>query len=271
MRTHTPNGPPRAEFEHRIRALGAALGREDSFKLARSLVLADRTMLGMRTKGLSCADVLSTCRSLDMPRPYEAVIEANYDGANVVLFGLEPRADGCTVKVYLEFWDRVRERVRETNSRTPLLLNLGVKWERGQASRHGLARYTCFPLLSTGEIIARIDALLADANREILSAGLDIVRLAAQRAPGTAFVYLECEEEGNPRRSYDINLYRSGLRLADIRPFIDRACALFGCPSERLWEHPGDLADRLLGHVSGGIGRDGNEFMTVYYEIEPLP
>jgi hypothetical protein len=245
---------PREEFAHRIHGLGVPYGREDSFKLTRSLVLADRTLLGMRTKGLTCANVLATCRSLDMPKQYEEVIETNYGNANVVLFGLEPRDDGSTVKVYLEFWDAVRQRVRETGSRTPLLLNLGVKWEPGHSLRHGLARYTCFPLLTAGEAIGRIDALLADSSREIASAGLGLVRLAAQRAPGSAFVYLECEEDGNPRRSYDINLYKSALRLADGRVLIDQACAHFGCAPETVWNAPGLRADRRLGHLSGGSG-----------------
>ena len=35
-----------------------------------------------------------------------------------------------------------------------------------------------------------------------------------------------------------------------------------------------ELADRsgaLLGHLSGGIGRDGREFLSVYTEVRPLP
>jgi len=259
----------RQPFEHRIRELGVPYGREDSFKLTRPQVLADRTLLGMRTKGLGCADVLSICRSLDMPMQYEQVIETNYAAANVVLFGLERRDGGGTVKVYLEFWDLVRQRVLETGSKAPLLLNLGVKWEPGQPLRHGLARYTCFPLLSAADAAARMGALLADSSRESMAAGLGIVQRAAQHATG--FIYLECEEDGNPRRSYDINLYKSGLRLEDSRDFIDRACLHFGHAPESVWSLPGLRGDRRLGHLSGGIGRDAREFMTVYYEIEPLP
>ena len=271
MRLHTLKSLSQQEFELLIRRLGVAYGREDSFKLTCPHVLADRTLLGMRTTGLSCADVLATCRSLEMPAQYEETIETNYGDANVVLFGLEPRGSSCTVKVYLEFWDVVRRRVRETGSRTPLLLNLGVKWEPGHPLQHGLARYTCFPLLSVGDAIGRIGVLLANSSREMVSAGLGLIRQAAQRVPGAAFVYLECEEAGNPRRSYDINLYQSGLRLADGQAFIDRACAHLGCPPATVWERSGPRADQRLGHLSGGIGRDGREFMTVYYEIEPLP
>jgi hypothetical protein len=79
---------------------------------------------------------------------------------------------------------------------------------------------------------------------------------------------MEVAEPDNPRRSYDINVYRAELHLGDIADLVGSVAADFAVPRPQvraLLERDGA---RDLGHLSGGRGRDGSEFVTIYYGVE---
>ena len=107
-------------------------------------------------------------------------------------------------------------------------------------------------------------------GRNSAKAARDILALAAARVGRDSFVYVEAEEEGNPRRSFDLNFYKAGLRVADLRVPLSRLCEKYSIPSARLESLLGESAARPFGHLSGGLGREGEDFLTVYYEIEGL-
>ena len=92
--------------------------------------------------------------------------------------------------------------------------------------------------------------------------------LAARR--NAAPIYLEVGEEGTARRSYDINLYKANLTLAEIEPVLLEAAARYALPQERFAAFYSQLRQRPFGHLSGGFARDGSDFLTVYYETQPL-
>jgi len=59
---------------------------------------------------------------LGMPQCYQRLLLDHFADANMVLFGLEDREDGGVFKIYLEFWDQLKHRVRTTGSSEPGLL-----------------------------------------------------------------------------------------------------------------------------------------------------
>ena len=91
---------------------------------------------------------------------------------------------------------------------------------------------------------------------------------AARR--NAAPIYLEVGEEGTARRSYDINLYKANLTLAEIEAVLLEAAARYALPQERFAAFYSQLRQRPFGHLSGGFARDGSDFLTVYYETQPL-
>ncbi len=93
-----------------------------------------------------------------------------------------------------------------------------------------------------------------------------MIALAASRAGDGAFVYLEGVEENTPRNSFDINLYRAGLRLTEIHPLLSRMRHHFSIPIERFDRLYKEVGDKRLGHLSGGVSRAGTDYLTVYYE-----
>lgn len=73
------------------------------------------------------------------------------------------------------------------------------------------------------------------------------------------FLYLEVEEEGNPRKSCDVNFYDAELYVSDIADLLEQAIRHYSLPEEKFREITDDFGAKLLGHVSGGMYRRGND------------
>jgi hypothetical protein len=262
---------PREQFIDRIEGLGVPFGREDSFKLGPRSLIADRVLVGIQAASLPAEKFLEIGTSLGMPKQCLPLLEQHFADANAVFFGIEDRAGGSIYKIYLEFWEKVRSEVRRTGSRTPQLLHLGVKWDPDRPGLYARASYTCHPLLSAGEVMRRIKDIYAQVGPEsACDQALGIIRRGIKNNPAAAMIYLEVGESDNPRHSFDINLYKTGIKVADAADELRRAGAHFEITSEamelalqRLWECP-------LGHISGGTDRHHREFLSVYGEIQPL-
>ena len=83
-------------------------------------------------------------------------------------------------------------------------------------------------------------------------------------------MYVEAEEEGNPRRSFDLNLYKAGLRVADVQPALSRLRERYSVAEAAFADLLRECGTKRLGHLSGGLGRETEDFLTLYYEIEGL-
>ncbi len=253
-----------AMFEQ-VRALSRSFGLERSFKLAPGGVRDDRVIFGLRRDQLERGALLASCRALGMPDAYVSQLDAALPEANTVGFGFE----GGAYKVYLEFWNALRQRLaREPRNVEPATLFLGFKWPVAADGAGAVARYICYPLLSLAAIAARLRALYdAPEASPSLPAALAILELAARRiGKDDSFVYVEAAEEGNPRKSFDLNLYKARLAVSELAAPLSGLARRYGAAP------PADLfaLARQLGHISGGRGRDGEDFLTVYYEIEGL-
>ena len=251
-----------------VRGLNVGFGFEKSFKLSPGNLHADRVILGVRTKLANRESLLTVCRALGMPDPYLTRFERLLPEANTVGFGFE----GGAYKIYLEFWDKLSQRVRQDPANVaPETLFLGYKWAISDPSRCALARYTCYPLLSVRGIRKRLAELYDDPAMPSLRAAQEIIALAASRiGANDSFVYVEAAEEGNPRKSFDLNLYKAGLRVTELYPVLSVVCEHFSIPESRLESLNAGAGSRTFGHLSGGTGRDGQDFLTVYYEIDAL-
>jgi len=255
-----------------VRGLGVGFGFEKSFKMSAGSLLDERMILGVRTGLTDAQSLLRVCREIGMPQAYLAQFEGSVPEANTVGFGFEGDARGGVYKVYLEFWDRLWQRVqREPGDVAPALLFLGFKWAARDAAHSALARYTCHPLLSVQGIQRRLDALYEGrADSASRQAAREILALASRRLGAGSFVYVEAEEEGNPRKSFDLNLYKARLRVSELRPALRPLCRHYAIADEALGRIGAQAGGRQFGHLSGGLGRDGRDFLTVYYELEAL-
>ncbi len=252
-----------------IEAEGVRYGREDSFKLSRAGLLTKRFLLGVPLQQLSPARLLHICTRLGMPPSCEAILRDHLGYANLVFFGLEDDGERGVYKVYLEFWDLVRHHVRSTGRTDPLLLNMGFKW-RADGSEVRVTRYVCFPLLPVCGILGRLEQISGGGRSPVIQAASGILQCAAAANRSASFLYVEASEEGNPRRSFDVNLYTANLSVDAIHPFLCDVARHFSVPPETLDPWLQRIAARPLGHVSGGLDKDGRDFITTYYETRAL-
>jgi hypothetical protein len=174
-------------------------------------------------------------------------------------------------KVYLEFWDQVRRETRRTGSQAPQLLHLGVKWDTARPGHHEVARYECHPLLNLPAILRRMASCYPeDLPSALCALTQNIVRTAARRNPSASMLYLEVSEQGNPRSSFDVNLYKSGLVVADVSEQLRLAAEHFELAAGAIEAQLERLGHCPLGHLSSGLDRKGKEFLSVYGETVAL-
>lgn len=271
MAISTVHTKPAQHLLKRLNTLGITYGREDSFKLTHQQLIPSRVLIGIDIALLPAATMFELALDLGMPAECRGVLTPYLPHANLVLFGVEDRPGGSVCKLYLEFWEQVRQEVLRTGSMTPRLLHLGVKWDEARPGRHEVARYTCFPRLSAADAMRRMARLYPQAPAANCSeAALGIVRRSLQRNPAASLLYLEVSEDANPRCSFDINLYKTGLRVADAGPELRQAARQLDVSIDALEQQLQSLGHCLLGHLSGGTDRYGGEFLSVYVEtLEP--
>jgi hypothetical protein len=123
-------------------------------------------------------------------------------------------------------------------------------------------------MLSVRDVLRRMAAVYeghrAPATRE---EALSIVRQGIKRNPDSSILYIEVSEEGNPRRSFDVNLYKTGISVNDAAPQLYAIAQQLGIEQDALRVQMERLGELPLGHLSGGVDRHGREFLSVYAEV----
>ncbi|MDZ7841200.1 MAG: hypothetical protein U5R46_10350 [Gammaproteobacteria bacterium] len=252
-----------------VEAWGVGCGYERSCKLSARRILANRYLLGVDTAKVDRNRFLEAARRLGMP---QALYDRFHDGlpeANLVFLGFEDsEEDGCIYKIYLEYWQRLKRRLESgAGDGEPQLLHEGFKWYVDAPARQVVTRYECLPRLDAAQIVQHIEAAYQDApSTATLEAVRRILALAASSAAGKRLLFVQVSEPGNPRRSFDLNVYPAGLRVRDAITPIRRAAASLQVPVDKLERLMSMIPDKHLGHISGGLSRGGDEYLTVYYE-----
>jgi hypothetical protein len=249
-----------------LRALLAGLpleGFERSFKLCRGRLLGERELYGVQLRQIGAERALQICRQLGMPPADLEAFRAQLPEATVLHFGIEPSEQGAMLKVYAEFPRRL---VAPTGG--PVVLHLAWKWDPQRPERRGVATYRCLPKLPQPQVFERMRALYgAQAAGRGLVLLQDVASLAASRT-AEPLMYLEVEEAGNPRASFDLNVHDAELLLRDIEPQLRGLQMYFAVPAGTFEPYFAPIRQQRLGHLSGGIDRGGAEFATVYFAGE---
>ncbi len=249
-------------------------GCERSFKVFDGAALWNRYLVGV-DKRTSCGDpneaILDFCRRLNMPARLLETLAQKLPEVNFVLFGFEENERTCVYKVYLEYYDTFASKVKVKAGPTdPMLMHLGLKWDISNSDRAAIAQYVWHPYLSAQTILTRIAAIYAEPRyRASLNIVESIFRLAAGRMTRRDILYLEVAEGGNPRRSFDVNLYKANLTLRDLEPVLIRLAEHYAVDSDLVERIYPCYATCPFGHLAAGIDRQGRDFLTIYYEACP--
>jgi hypothetical protein len=260
-----------AELIKLVEALGAPYGLERSVKITPGALAADRCLIsvGRAAFGSAPADrLIRMGHALRMPPTFAAPIAAALERADVVHFGYEAAGERDIYKIYLEYVTEAR-RAMAAESSHPVLVHLAYKWVAAQADSGAITRYTWMPCRTRDELEAKLrDLVPAIEAPNALRCALGLVSRVTAFADTGRFLLMEVDEPGNPRRSCDLNVYDAELRMRDISDLLETALTDFAVPKPRARLVFDRAADRALGHLSAGVGRDGQEFVTIYFGVE---
>jgi hypothetical protein len=258
-----------------IKGLDVSIGYEQSFKMLDKTILANRFLLGFskREIAIKANDRLAAiCEQMNMPPSLMEIFRQCLFDVQYVHFGFEEDRDTCLFKVYVEFWDSISEELKRTNHFTkPYILHLGFKWDPFNNERKALTRYTWYPRLTGDEIISRVAAIADPArHRHLFESARELIKVTLERMPYRDIIYLEATEQGNPRKSFDINVYRGGLQVGELYKLLVQLGQHYGIPPAEFHRLYDRLQTNSFGHLAGGTNRDGKDFCTVYHGVEPL-
>ncbi len=254
-----------------VQSLGARHGFEKSVKIVRGALFDDRCLLSVHHSALGDAPASrldAIARELGMPPELTETLPAALLAADIVHFGFEGGLKSETYKIYLEYASRTREAMQAAVP-FPTLVHLAYKWNPRDRDARSIARYTWLPCSSLGEIGTKIDAVASPSAAPVaLRLALGLLDKVGTSTPADRLFLMEVEEDGNPRRSFDLNVYNARLRVGDIAGLLAEAIRDF----DALARGGGSIFDQqagsALGHISAGVGRDGEEFATIYYGVE---
>jgi len=256
-----------------IKSLDVEVGYENSFKILEKTLLTNRFLLGFSKKSIkrkAREKILDICLRMGMPETFRADFSEKLSEANYIHFGFEEDETTSVYKVYLEFYERIEKEIRNQPSKSdPFLLHLGFKWDVSDNSRRVLTRYNWYPFLTVENMRQRTANIL---NPQKYGYPLEIVNgildMASRKIPHQDILYLEVTEEENPRRSFDINMYRANLQLREMYPLLSKMCEHYSIPLEQFRNLYERVDTKTFGHVSGGISRRGVDFLTIYYGVQ---
>jgi len=253
-----------------VKDLNVQVGLERSFKFLEKTMLRDRFLLGFKRNTIRQKPhdrILNICRQIDMPKNFLATFKKNLSEANIVLFGFEGNDTTRLYKAYLEFGGRIQEAVKKNpDEQEPFIIHLGFKWDASDNSQKTMANYTCFPSFTVEDMLERIsNVFYGHKHRNPFEIGEGIINLASSRVEPDEFLYFEAKEENNPRISFDVNLYRANLLMKEIYPFLMEIIQYYSIPSEEFHSLYETVKTQIFGHLTGGIDREGRDFLTVYF------
>jgi hypothetical protein len=256
-----------------VENLNIKFGFEQSFKIFEKTLLANRFLLGLKKKRIRQEHhgrIVDICRRMDMPENLLDAYQGRLPDSNYLYFGLEENERSCLCKAYLEFYDKFAATM-ETKPRKfdSFLMHLGFKWDALDNSRQALTTYTWYPFLPVEVMMRRLSNLL-DPHKfsTLFEIAKGLVEIASRIVHFYDIFYMEVDEENNPRKSFDINIYRAKLPLNELQPWLSQMCEHYGIPSEEFRLLYDGVQDKTFGHIAGGIDREGRDFLTVYYGLE---
>jgi len=258
-----------------IQDLGVVFDFERSFKITHQKLLRDRFLLFLDKQDLaekSPEQILGICQRLGMPHDFRSVFEERLPQANPIDFGFEADEQTCTYKIYLDFlanWKAQGDSAADKSQ--PYLMFLGFKWNPADNTKKALTKYTWYPSLAYEAIEKRISTIFGNEKHgQALEITNALLKVIANRVGCDQVYYLDVTEARNPRRSFDLNAYSANLTLQELYPILMKMCRYYEVALPVFDDLYKQVETRVFGHVSGGIGRDGQDFLTVYFGLEPI-
>jgi len=266
-------GERAAQLLRLVGDLGVPYQYERSFRICDRALLANRFLLTLDVDNLAdkaLARTLEISDRLGMPRAAREIAAAHFAMAKCIHFGFESDDESIICKLYLERSVPPPELQRARREGEPVLLHLALKWDvtKGEAVT---TRYYWRPALAAPEIEARLAHVYRDGPQVSFDLAKAVLGLTKGKVAAEQLQYLEVEEADNARRSFDLNLYNARLQVSDMQHLLHRMREHFNVRPGRVQALYDQIKDKALGHLAGGIHRNGQDFFNIYYGVVGLP
>jgi hypothetical protein len=258
-----------------IKELNVMYDFERSFKMSQQKMLRHRFLMVIDkndVKGNPHQRILSICERMNMPEDFLEMFRENLSQANPVDFGFEADEGSCIYKAYLDFLPQLRKGGHISLDQTmPHIMFLGFKWDVLDPTKKALTKYTWYPTLSFEEIRRRLSDIYANnKDRKLIELAEELLRIILSKTTHDKIYYLDVTEGHSPRKSFDINAYSANLQLKELYPLMLKIWQYFSIPAGEFSDLYRQMETKIFGHFSGGTDREGNDFLTVYFGLEPV-
>lgn len=242
-------------------------GYEESLRISHQTLLANRFLLSISKQSLGNnphGRLLDLFSSFAMPEEFLALSKQHLDLTKFIHFGFEENHSKHLYKIYLELDNR-----EDTNNCDRILLHLSFKWNPLNKSDKVITKYYRYPALSVQDILLKLSQIYQNnPHSESLAISNCLLEIAAKRSGDSGLSYLEIIEENNSRKSYDLNIYPANLRVRDMQQIFVRMFRYYAISENLFLPLYIQIKDKFLGHIAGGIHRNGEDFFNIYYGME---
>ncbi len=262
-----PTGEKAAWLTKAVRDMAPASYMERSFRIAPKSLQANRFLLSIGSRELppdAKARAWAICTHMGVPPGVQARFDAEFDRADHLHFGFEGEPGKVICKLYLERTVTGLEAARSRETGEPALQYVAFKWNT-ERDEYFVSHYRWHAGLSPGAIEQRLAALCAAAPPAMLEIARTVVDAAAARLPAERLLYLEVTEEGQPRHSFDLNVYDARLQVRDLQPAMFAMRDHFEVRPGQFQVLYDQIKTQRMGHLAGGIHRDGQFFFNLYF------
>jgi len=268
-----PAGDRGALLLQLVADLGVPYQYERSFRISQGSLQANRFLLTLNKRdipGDPRARALAICDRLGMPDAARRAAEEAFESANCLHFGFEGGPESVICKLYLERAVPADEAQRARGRGEPVPLHLAFKWDVLD-NAYVVTRYLWHPSLGAQQIEQRLAHVYRGAGAASLVIARAVLALAAGRVAAEKLQYLEVQEDQNDRRSFDLNVYDARLQVKDAQQVLYAMRQRFDLRPGQFQALYDQIKARTLGHLAGGVHRDGREFFNVYYGVAGFP
>lgn len=262
-----PAGEKAAWLMNAVREMAPASYLERSFRIAPQSLQANRFLLSIGARQLppdAMARSWAICQHLGIPAALRTQVETEFARADHVHFGFEGEPGKVIFKLYLERTVTGLEAARSRETGEPALQYVAFKWNSDR-DEHVVSYYHWHAGLSPSGIEHRLAQLCASASPALLEMARSVVNATAARLPPERLLYLEVTEDGELRKSFDLNLYDAQLLVRDLQSVLFAMRDHFGVRPGQFQALYDQIKSSRMGHLAGGVHRNGLEFFNVYF------
>lgn len=238
-------------------------GVEWSLKFSPAGLVGNRFTLYVLREHWNDFDLANLSRTLAVPQSLWLRIQRDMEHSRAMLVSYEPNEGAGTYRIYLELM-HAPEALRREGA---LPLGCGYKWDPSQGRELAVTAYRMRYLPTRDAFEDYLRPYLARLSNPVLD-GLarGLIEHASGQADPCNFMFLEVGEAASRRDSFAVTFRGTDIGLGAYIPELLRLAGSLALPEHEVLDCFVPDEPRRISNVGAGQGRDGRDFLTIYYD-----